>query len=835
MSEEPIKKSSVIENDIFLASKESARIFKEELIQLEKHIKTISIESTKYFTVSIKTLADLEKRKEALQSINTLEKLNTETLKQKSIVEEAIQKLDQAALKNAQDLEKLRQQEAKTQSSNLKTSQEFEKLKQQGIKTQKDEITLKQKLEGQERKNKEAVENSTQALRNMMKELARLPAGSKEFNELAKKAGALKDKIGDAKDAVKAFASESKLTNAKTLFSQIGSDLANMNFSDAADKAKILSSVVRSMTFAEAAKGVKDFGSTLLNLGKAILLNPFTLIIASVVGLGVALWNLKDRVKIIGDAIDFFGNIITSSIQSMKDFSDWIGITAFAAEDKANRIKKAAEVEQDAIKRRYDLEISLSRLSGKETLGLERLQLLSRQRFLSRKLEQEKLSGEDLEKILKEKADIEDDLTINREMQRQAAIKRLKADEEDLSINKNASNKNASNKYSRKQKEKEETFKINEDIITNETNFNLRLKEIDEENQKRSIESQIEYNQIKIDDEKKFVDYELKALKGLYGDVEKLIAEEELSTKVALGLPLTDEELDYLKTQKEKKIKDEEDVAKKQIEQASEFTSQITKGLEEGLKEREQMQQAHDQNEIDKQGRLVSLQEKLAVAGKDNVLAESEAKLEKLEEKKIKDQKKAIQAQKALAMADVLQKSLSKSLSEGKGSVQAIGEALASSGIISNIFTQLASGFYEGSEGLKESDGIKIGKGKDNILIRAHEGEKILGVEDSAMIPDGMTNKDIVKAAIAYTNPDLKSTFYPTISEVETVQDFNSILIEKMTNEITEMKNVIIKKPVQSNELNRLGEWTERIREGNMETVLHHKKLMIKKPLQLHG
>jgi hypothetical protein len=817
MAEEPINKDSIIEDDIFLGSKESARIFKEELIQLEKHIKILAVESTKYFIVSIKTLADLEKRKEALQSVTNLEKLNTETLKQKSIVEAALQKIEKESIKNAQELEKLKQQEAKTSKEslkayqeleklkqqdaktskeNIKTAQESEKLKRQEIKTTKDAITLKSKLESQEKKNKVAVENSTQALRQMQRELANLPAGSKEFNELAKKAGALKDKIGDAKDAIKAFSSESKLTNSKTLFSQIGSDLANMNFSDASDKAKILASVVRSMTFAEVAKGVKDFGSTLLNLGKAILLNPFTLILSAVVGLGVALYNLKDRVKVIGDAFDFFGNIISSSIQLMKDFTDWTGITAFAAEEKAERIKKAAEVEQDAIKRRYDLEIKLAQIAGKETLGLERLQLLSRQKYLTKKLEQEKLTGDELTKILKEKADIEDALTINREMQRQAAIKRLKDDEADLSI------KREEKKGKHVLKKADE---LNTDFITNQNNFYLALDKIQSDNLKREIDRQqgaIDFNQKRITDQQS-ADNEMLALADKWN--------EEI----------------------EKKHKEE---FKKQIDSASQFASQALDGFKDGLKQKEEALLASDQKQIDSQKRMFDLQSKLAAEGKYNVLAETEAKIDMLEEKKARDQKRAINVQKNLAMAQIITKSLTKSLGEDKPTIASIGEALASSGIVANIFEKLASGFYEGTEGLKQSDGIKIGSGKDNILIRAHEGEKILGVEDSAKIPEGMTNKDIVKAAIAYNNPELKNTFYPkVISETDSVSEFNRKQVELMTKEIINLKQAVIDKPVPEINLGKLGEWAEKIKEGNTQTIIHHKKSGIKRPLQLHG
>ncbi len=643
------------------------------------------------------------------------------------------------------------------------------------------------------------TENSTQALRRMQQELSKLPAGSKEFNELAKKAGALKDKIDDAKDAVKAFSSESKLTNARTLFGQIGTDLANMNFSDAADKARTLATVVRSMTFAEAAKGVKDFGVTLLNLGKAMLLNPFTLVATAVVGLGVALWNLKDRVKIIGDAFDFFGNIISGSIQLMKDFTDWTGLTAFAAEEKAERIKKAAEVEQDAIKRRYELEVSLAKIAGKETLGLERLQLLQRQKYLKRRIEQEQLSGEELEKVLSEQAKIEDELIINKEMQRQSVIKKLKDNE--ASNDKN----NSAKKIQQKKDENEKLFELNTDFITNQNNFYLSIQKIQEDNIKAELDAQ----QKKIDFNRK-----------------KILDQQELDKEMLALAEKWQQEID----------KDHEEAYKKQLEQAEKFMSQLTKGISDGLKKQADIKQQADQQDIDRQKRNIDVQSKLAAAGKENVLAEELASAAKAEEKKIQDAKKAAKQQETLALIETFTKTLQAGLKSDKPFLQAFGEALASEGLVSATFSKLFSGFYEGTEAVKSTDGINIGTSRDSQVVRVNTGERILGVKDSADIPAGMTNKEVVMAAQMYMNPELKSTFFPVINESVLQQQNNyDTKIYEMTSEVKAMRKAFESRPVPQTNLARLGEWTDTIRRENVNTIIHHKNSNKRPSLRLNG
>lgn len=776
-----IKKDDIIEEALFSGTIEEGKLLLGVLNALEKEIKTLAIESTKYFAISVKTLADLEQRKAALDNVNTLEKTNTQILKQKAIVEASLQK-EEAALE-------------KLQQSKIKTLAEQEKLEKQRIETDRAQLKIQKDLEKQGKKNIGVTENSTQALRRMQQELSKLPAGSKEFNELAKKAGALKDKIDDAKDAVKAFSSESKLTNARTLFGQIGTDLANMNFSDAADKARTLATVVRSMTFAEAAKGVKDFGVTLLNLGKAMLLNPFTLVATAVVGLGVALWNLKDRVKIIGDAFDFFGNIISGSIQLMKDFTDWTGLTAFAAEEKAERIKKAAEVEQDAIKRRYELEVSLAKIAGKETLGLERLQLLQRQKYLKRRIEQEQLSGEELEKVLSEQAKIEDELIINKEMQRQSVIKKLKDNE--ASNDKN----NSAKKIQQKKDENEKLFELNTDFITNQNNFYLSIQKIQEDNIKAELDAQ----QKKIDFNRK-----------------KILDQQELDKEMLALAEKWQQEID----------KDHEEAYKKQ----QKFMSQLTKGISDGLKKQADIKQQADQQDIDRQKRNIDVQSKLAAAGKENVLAEELASAAKAEEKKIQDAKKAAKQQETLALIETFTKTLQAGLKSDKPFLQAFGEALASEGLVSATFSKLFSGFYEGTEAVKSTDGINIGTSRDSQVVRVNTGERILGVKDSADIPAGMTNKEVVMAAQMYMNPELKSTFFPVINESVLQQQNNyDTKIYEMTSEVKAMRKAFESRPVPQTNLARLGEWTDTIRRENVNTIIHHKNSNKRPSLRLNG
>ena len=142
------------------------------------------------------------------------------------------------------------------------------------------------------------VGNYPQQLRAMQIELQKLDAGSDEFKSLAKEAGVLKDKINDAKDATKAFASGSKFQQGGNLFGQIKNDLLDLDFGGASDKAKQLASVVKSITVGEAVAGVKDLASTFINLGKSLLLNPIFLVGSALAGIGYYIYTIYENYKL---------------------------------------------------------------------------------------------------------------------------------------------------------------------------------------------------------------------------------------------------------------------------------------------------------------------------------------------------------------------------------------------------------------------------------------------------------------------------------------------------------------------------------------------------------
>ncbi len=388
----------------------------------------------------------------------------------------------------------------------------------------------------------------------------------------------------------------------------------------------------------------------------------------------------------------------------------------------------------------------------------------------------------------------------------------------------------------------------NEQLRTAEINLNHELKLAEKnlakqkeilkkqsENKKQKLIEDAAFEKKKVDDE--IASAELKAKK-------KILIEEKLkndllqnANDLADGLSAVDKkqaEADQKAAELRKKIFDD-----------------VTEGIQQGLQQRSDLQQEADQRDIDFHTRMMEIQAQQAAAGRDNVLAEEQAAATQAEEKKIQDQKRALEEQKTITIIktflDTFNAAMEKMAAQQKANptneggtnltfFQAIGEAAAATGAVSAAIAKLFSGtgsYYEGTDSLSSTGNIQIGTGKDNLLIRAHEGERIFGVEDSAKV-EGRTNKEIINNALMFENlyvPQFKASHTTTTQAIE--QKHDALMTAAVTKEIRELRNEIANKPVIDVSLDKLGEWTRTIQRNGLKTIIHHKNT--RSSMRRHG
>lgn len=303
-----------------------------------------------------------------------------------------------------------------------------------------------------------------QELKDNIGALAGLQEGTAAFNEQALKVGQLKDRIADLNQTV-ASVSGSPIENLTGSFGLLSGQVKNLDFDGATTSLSSFAGQIKSFSFKDLISGAKSFGSTLGQLGKAILTNPIFLLIGVVTAIGAAVFALKDKIKFLGDAFDAVGDIIDGVVQAGKDFLDFLGLTSFAVEDKAAKTIEAAKAEEAAVTDRYDREIKIAQAAGKDTAKLEEAKRQAVLKTLKAQLDALKTlreaQGEYTEEQFKQIQDIGKQF---KDIQTEAAVNENKRIEESKKTNKAAYDaQTAANKQLNKQIEDENIAAIKDD------------------------------------------------------------------------------------------------------------------------------------------------------------------------------------------------------------------------------------------------------------------------------------------------------------------------------------------------------------------------------------
>lgn len=329
--------------------------------------------------------------------------------------------------------------------------------------TKEIEIRTAQKSLFQERikgaiNESDVTKTLTQQYKELQIQLQGLEVGSAEFNKTAKEAGALKDKINDAKQAAKSFSTGSNLEQFGNVLGNIKGDITSLDFAGAAEKAKTLSEISKSMTFASAVESAKALGATLLETGKALLTNPLFIMAAAITGIVLALKMWSDEEKANKAIVTQANKDKLESLRAYGDFEERLakarGVSA--EEQTAQHLinlaqqKQLAAAELDRLNDREDLneeEEKQRKELSKRIVEIKQDELLTIAQFETdeknkaeedqkKKDDDEKKKAEDRKKALEQRAKEEQAQAIDqsnklRELDRKAFEAKLKAQEEE--------------------------------------------------------------------------------------------------------------------------------------------------------------------------------------------------------------------------------------------------------------------------------------------------------------------------------------------------------------------------------------------------------------------
>ena len=226
-------------------------------------------------------------------------------------------------------------------------------------------------------KTEEKVKSLKAQLKDFKSQLEKA-TDPKDIERISKAAGEVRIKINEVNESVKVFSDSSKFQQIGNAFGSIASNLRSLDFARANQQSKVLVGLTKSITFKEAGAGLKDLGSTFLNIGKSLLMNPIFLI-GSAISLIIANFDkLKSSGGAIGKLFTAIGDIITTVIEGINTLSNLIGLTDTKASDLYNNQIDNLQELADAHDKTSQRIIGILKAQGKETSKLERAAIQSK-------------------------------------------------------------------------------------------------------------------------------------------------------------------------------------------------------------------------------------------------------------------------------------------------------------------------------------------------------------------------------------------------------------------------------------------------------------------------
>ena len=674
------------------------------------------------------------------------------------------------------------------------------------------------------------VGNYPQQLRAMQIELQKLDAGSDEFKSLAKEAGVLKDKINDAKDATKAFASGSKFQQGGNLFGQIKNDLLDLDFGGASDKAKQLASVVSSITMKEAISAVKDLGSTFINLGKSLLTNPLFLISAAVAGIAYVAYEAYQNFKLwsaesatLNDRLKATALNITSLADKQAEFAIRLRvangeITKEYGEqlkrdisNKNDKLKVQKQFSEDYAKIANEYKVDVQDL-GKSVDDLNKtfrrgdidyakkveqanIQVLK----LKQNFKAEYIANIKIQALEETVINAEDKANKEKIKQEKKASKQLIDNKKDEYTNLNGLYEQYLTAQKNIKQAEAELITINQKIIQDETDFeiaqqaklglNTRAKiftsfaskgiDLSEKNTNKIREIENTRYSEQVEQDVLIRDAKLLEQQGIYNNASILLEQDKQA------------ELDRLKNSEvdKQKEKDAEILAnkKKLLNETIDIAKQTTDVIANEIKREGDLRNKAFDEQISTREKSITRQQELADKGDNNTIAFEKEQLAKDKLAKAEAEKSELRKLNTIAFIQDFTALLK------DNPKTALPKALINAGIRKAI----QASFIGGTENVgkdKQMQGYKAHNGVDGYQapVIAFDGrERILTPEHNAMVGT-MSNLELAKLAYNYQHGTMSNNI------VVTSDAKMAINIEKMTNELMQLNKTMQTKQVDS-------------------------------------
>jgi hypothetical protein len=384
--------------------------------------------------------------------------------------------------------------------------------------------------------------------KEIQKELSSLTPGTEKYIDTLKRLGSVKDEIGDLKDQIQGFAGADKKISAVTnvvggLASgfQAAQGAAAIFGSESENLEKTLLRIQAVMAFTQGIQGIASLGDSLSVLGNVL---KSTEIGAKAMAVAQRILNAVMSANPIGlliAGITALIGVIALFVNAMED-EDEAQKQVIANREREIEVMQSQD---EALKRQAEFRKQLAVAQGKSAEDL---------------LNIEKRLGDERKKRIEEEI-----VLINKNINDRNKLL-ANADSDELKKIQENNDKDAKLRKSLY----EERIKIDNDFILNKTKLDTDNAKAEEERRKAAAEKarqeaekkrqkDLENAEKWRQEQAKFIQYELDAFANKFGEEEQIIAEQQLSTKIALGIATPDEVEAYQKEINARKLKAEKE------------------------------------------------------------------------------------------------------------------------------------------------------------------------------------------------------------------------------------------------------------------------------------
>ena len=242
-----------------------------------------------------------------------------------------------------------------------------------------DKIRIDIELNGSQ--GEKTLADLKQELKELQKQLDNTTRGSKEFNDTLKKISTVQGEINSVNKQLDNLRPEKRAESFNKAFGSMTATVQGLTGTMGLlgmenDKLINVSIALQgAMNFSNAIKDVGELKNAFQIFGKTLLANPIFLIASIIIGIGVAIYKLKDNIKILSIAFDALKIAIQAVITFFKKLGDALGLYDYQAELVVKRqtqnlenLKKA----QESYTKEMERQIQIRNAQGEETINLEK-------------------------------------------------------------------------------------------------------------------------------------------------------------------------------------------------------------------------------------------------------------------------------------------------------------------------------------------------------------------------------------------------------------------------------------------------------------------------------